>query len=101
MLDGADTVSHLRAAVRRNPHSAEARKSLDDVTPGPIPPGAASAVAAFETLSATRSGGVAGPRPLTISDVQSYSTMLCPLTERDVRLVLAMDAVYLKEVPHG
>jgi hypothetical protein len=85
---------HLAAGVRRG---QRLQKALADVTPGPVPVAAACAVAAFDVLSATRGGGMHGPNALTLHDVQAYRATMGPLSDTDVRLVLAMDATYLTE----
>ncbi len=79
-------------------HPVEGPAMLAQFTPGPVPVAGAMASAAFELLSATRSVGMAGPRALTLADVQSYSSTIAPLSGRDARWVLEQDAVYLSEV---
>jgi hypothetical protein len=95
MKDGATVRDHLAAGVRRG---QPLHKDLADVTPGPVPVAAACAVAAFDTLSATRGGGMHGPNALTLHDVQAYRATMGPLSDRDVRLILAMDSTYMREV---
>jgi hypothetical protein len=97
MKDGRTAGEHVRSYAKRDPVGGAA--ALRDVTPGPIPACAVLAVEAFEMLSATRGGGMSGPKPITLSDVQSYTVMLQqPLSPREVRWVLEQDAAYLSTV---
>jgi hypothetical protein len=70
------------------------------VTPGPIPPAAATAVAAFERLSASRGSGFNGPHPISLHDCDAYSRMVTPLTPRDVSLITAMDVASREALTH-
>lgn len=97
MKDGRTARAHVVAGYRRNP--TEFAAELASVTPGPVPVPAALAVRAFETLSATRDGGMTGPKAITLMDVQSYTAVMhAPLTPRDASLILQMDAAYRSEV---
>jgi hypothetical protein len=101
MKDGRSARDHVLAGYRRNP--SEFAAALASVTPGPVPVAGAVATAAFETLSASRDSGLNGPKAITVMDLQAYSAVLgVPLTPRDARLVLRMDAAYRDEVSaHG
>jgi hypothetical protein len=100
MGDGKPALDHARAFVRRNPERTDV---LDAVLPGPVPPGAAVATRVFEVLSSSRSVGFAGPAAITITDLDAYGRVMGdPVTPRDARLVLLMDAAYRDEVAsHG
>lgn len=96
MKDGATAAAHVLAYARRDPVGAA--DALADVMPEPVPPCAALATHVFETLSATRGSGMTGPRPLTITDISSVSAVLgLPITPRDARWVLHMDAAFCDE----
>jgi hypothetical protein len=99
MKDGKTAREHVAAFAARDPVNGAAE--LAALPPQPVPPCAAHAVAAFESLSAGRGASMSGPRALSLSDVSSYATLVAPLTPRDVSWVLTMDRAFLEAAANG
>jgi hypothetical protein len=101
MKDGKTAREHVAAFAARDPVNGAAE--LAALTPDPLPPCAAHAVAAFELLSSTRRAGLT-PSPLSLADVVTYDHHVAPLTPRERGWVLTQDRAFLSalaETVHG